>query len=149
MEEALRQFDQNLQTSSVGLVFFAGHAFQIYGKNYLAAVDTKIAEELSLKYSALDLDFILDVMKRAELLRRVSSYSTLAGTILLPGGSAQSLRTNWPRLCSEGNSRSILNFSRPNIVRWNWSQRTDYFGTIHGFKFPWPSDGYLGEFASG
>jgi uncharacterized caspase-like protein len=46
-------------------VFFAGHAFQIYGKNYLAAVDTKIADELSIKYSALDLDFILDVLKRA------------------------------------------------------------------------------------
>lgn len=65
MEEALQQFDQALQTSSVGLVFFAGHAFQIYGKNYLAAVDTKIADELSVKYTALDLDFILDVMKRA------------------------------------------------------------------------------------
>jgi uncharacterized caspase-like protein len=65
MEAAVQQFDQALQNSSVGLVFFAGHAFQIYGKNYLAAVDTKIADELSIKYSALDLDFILDVMKRA------------------------------------------------------------------------------------
>lgn len=65
MEQALHQFDQALQSSSVSLVFFAGHAFQIYGKNYLAAVDTKIADELSVKYSALDLDFILDVMKRA------------------------------------------------------------------------------------
>jgi hypothetical protein len=65
MEEALRKFDQALQASSVGLVFFAGHAFQIDGKNYLAAVDTKIDDELRVKYSALDLDFILDVMKRA------------------------------------------------------------------------------------
>ena len=65
MEEALRSFDTELQTSSVGLVFFAGHAFQIYGKNYLAAIDTKVADELSVKYSAIDLDFILDMMKRA------------------------------------------------------------------------------------
>src|ERR1017187_5837221 len=65
MEEALREFDQALQMSSVGLVFFAGHAFQIYGKNYLAAIDTKIDDELSVKYTALDLDFILDVMRRA------------------------------------------------------------------------------------
>jgi hypothetical protein len=27
--------------------------------------------------------------------------------------------------------------------------KPDYFGTIHGFKFPWSSDGYLGGFASG
>src|SRR5208283_96619 len=65
MEEALHRFDKVLQTSSVGLVFFAGHGFQIYGRNYLAAIDTKMSDELSIKYSALDLDFILDVMKRA------------------------------------------------------------------------------------
>ena len=54
MEEALIQFGQILQTSSVGLMFFAGHAFQIDGKNYLAGVDTRTTVEASVKYSALD-----------------------------------------------------------------------------------------------
>src|ERR1700733_2347395 len=65
MEEALVQFGQALETSSVGLVFFAGHAFQIEGKNYLAAIDTRTAMEASVKYSALDLDYVLDIMKGA------------------------------------------------------------------------------------
>lgn len=65
MEEALVQFGHALETSSVGLVFFAGHAFQIEGKNYLAAVDTRTAVEASAKYSALDLDYVLDIMKGA------------------------------------------------------------------------------------
>lgn len=65
MEERLVRFGEALQTSSVGLVFFAGHAFQIDGKNYLAGVDTRTNFETSIKYSALDLDYVLDIMKRA------------------------------------------------------------------------------------
>ncbi len=65
MGTALEQFGEALKTSSVGLVFFAGHAFQIEGKNYLAPVDTRTTMESSVKYSALDLDFVLDVMKLA------------------------------------------------------------------------------------
>lgn len=65
MGTALEGFGEALKTSSVGLVFFAGHAFQIEGKNYLAPVDTRTTMESSVKYSALDLDFVLDVMKLA------------------------------------------------------------------------------------
>jgi hypothetical protein len=62
---ALEQFGEALKNSSVGLVFFAGHAFQIDGKNYLAPVDTRTTMESSVKFSALDLDYVLDVMKVA------------------------------------------------------------------------------------
>jgi Caspase domain len=65
MEEGLLQFGEALKTSSVGLVFFAGHAFQIDGKNYLAGVDTRTTVEASIKHSALDLDYVLDIMKGA------------------------------------------------------------------------------------
>lgn len=65
MEEAVLQFRSALETSSVGLMFFAGHAFQIFGKNYLAGIDTKVDDELRVKYSALDLDMVLDAMKAA------------------------------------------------------------------------------------
>jgi uncharacterized caspase-like protein len=65
MEEGLLQFGEALKTSGVGLVFFAGHAFQIDGKNYLAGVDTRTTVEASIKYSALDLDYVLDIMKGA------------------------------------------------------------------------------------
>src|SRR5260370_42267139 len=58
MEEGLLQFGEELKASSVGLVFFAGHAFQIDGKNYLAGVDTRTTVEASINYSALDLDYV-------------------------------------------------------------------------------------------
>jgi uncharacterized caspase-like protein len=65
MEQAVIEFRSNLEQSSVGLMFFAGHGFQIYGKNYLAGIDTKDGDELAVKYSALDLDMVLDAMKVA------------------------------------------------------------------------------------
>jgi hypothetical protein len=65
MEERLVQFGEALQVSSVGLVFFAGHAFQIDGRNFLAGIDTRTTVEASVKYSALDLDYVLDIMKGA------------------------------------------------------------------------------------
>jgi len=65
MVTALERFGEALKTSSVGLVFFAGHAFQIDGKNYLAPVDTRTTAENSVRFSALDLDYVLDEMKLA------------------------------------------------------------------------------------
>src|ERR1700761_4856641 len=57
MITALEHFGEALKDSSVGLVFFAGHAFQIDGKNYLAPVDTRTTMESSVKFSAIDLDY--------------------------------------------------------------------------------------------
>lgn len=63
MESAVYNFATALKTSSVGLVFFAGHAFQIDGKNYLAAVDTASGNEVMAKNTSLDLALILDALK--------------------------------------------------------------------------------------
>ena len=47
-------------------MFFTGHEFQISGKNFLAGIDTELSDdELRVKYSALDLDMVLDAMKAA------------------------------------------------------------------------------------
>jgi hypothetical protein len=88
------QFGEALATSNVWLVFLAGHAFQIEGKNYLAGVDTRTAVEQSVKYSGRDLDNVLDIMK-VRLRRRTLSFSTPAGTIPLQAGRDRSRRTNW------------------------------------------------------
>jgi hypothetical protein len=63
MRNALVEFGNSLEASSVGLLFFAGHAFQIDGKNYLAAIDTIASQPLQVQLSALDLDFVLGTMR--------------------------------------------------------------------------------------
>ena len=65
MDRALIAFGEVLATSDLGLFFFAGHAFQIDGINFLAGVDTKASDPMAVKYSALHLDRVVDVMKWA------------------------------------------------------------------------------------
>jgi hypothetical protein len=60
---ALVGFETALLSSSVGLLFFAGHAFQIDGRNYLAGIDTAVGSPLAVSLSALHLDFVLSAMK--------------------------------------------------------------------------------------
>ena len=63
MQKAVVAFETALRTSSVGLLFFAGHAFQIDGHNYLAGTDTAVGSALAVKFSALDIDSVEGAMK--------------------------------------------------------------------------------------
>lgn len=66
MDYALKDFRTSLNNSDVGLFFFAGHGMQINGENYLAAVDTDIANETDAKHSSLALNRIIETMEKSE-----------------------------------------------------------------------------------
>jgi hypothetical protein len=63
MDKALSDFKAGLKGNDVGLFFFAGHGVQIAGENYLAAVDTKTADETEAKHSSLALNKVIDTME--------------------------------------------------------------------------------------
>lgn len=65
MDQALRDFKAALKDSDVGLFFFAGHGMQVDGDNYLAAVDTDVADEIAAKHSSLALNKVIEVMEKA------------------------------------------------------------------------------------
>lgn len=67
LDEDERSFRQHLHDFSTELnkydnclVYFAGHAIQIEGVNYLAAIDTSFEDESSAKYTSIQLDLVLD-----------------------------------------------------------------------------------------
>ena len=60
----LHDFSTELNKYDNCLVYFAGHAIQIEGVNYLAAIDTSFSDESSAKYSSIQLDLILDYLRR-------------------------------------------------------------------------------------
>lgn len=66
MDEALKEFASELSGSEVGLFFFAGHGMQIYGENYLTAVDTDFDSEPDAKYSSLPLNKVIDVLEKGD-----------------------------------------------------------------------------------
>jgi len=63
MDEALEEFQDVLEESDVALFFFAGHGVQIRGENYLAGVDVKVRDEVSVKHSSLALNKVIEVME--------------------------------------------------------------------------------------
>jgi len=65
MEHGVEAFRAALRDQDVGLFFFAGHGVQIQGDNYLAATDTRIANEIDAKHTALSLNWVIESMEDA------------------------------------------------------------------------------------
>jgi uncharacterized caspase-like protein/peptidoglycan hydrolase-like protein with peptidoglycan-binding domain len=63
MHLALRKFAERLQDADVGLFFYAGHALQVRGKNYLAPVDAKLEKESDLIFQGIDLELVLRLLE--------------------------------------------------------------------------------------
>ena len=65
METAIKELGKQLKKEDVGLFFYAGHGVQIEGQNYLIPIGANIEEESDVKYRAVNLSRILEVMDSA------------------------------------------------------------------------------------
>lgn len=59
MERAIRSFGRSLDGSNAAVVFYAGHAMQVNGRNLLLPIDAEIKREQDLNYEVVDLGLIL------------------------------------------------------------------------------------------
>ncbi|PCI05596.1 MAG: hypothetical protein COB78_03090 [Hyphomicrobiales bacterium] len=59
MRNSIREFVKILPDSEAALFFYAGHAMQIKGKNYLIPVDAKLEDKTSLDFETIELASIL------------------------------------------------------------------------------------------
>ncbi len=64
MDIELNKFQQELESSDVGLFFFAGHGIQIDSENYLAAIDTKFETEINAKHTSLSLNKVINILEK-------------------------------------------------------------------------------------
>lgn len=62
MELAVREFVKILPDSDVALFFYAGHAMQVNGKNYIIPVDAKLEDSTALDFETIDLGVVLNFM---------------------------------------------------------------------------------------
>lgn len=65
MEDAIRDFGDQLKKGGVGLFFYAGHGVQIGGRNYLLPVGANIQRETDVKFYAVDVEMVLAEMSNA------------------------------------------------------------------------------------
>lgn len=64
MRDTVREFGKALRGADVAMLFYAGHAMQVNGKNYLAPVDTRLEYESDLDFETIPLQFIQRQMER-------------------------------------------------------------------------------------
>lgn len=65
MYEAIRSFGDQLRGGGVGLFYYAGHALQVRGRNYLLPVRARIEREDEIIYRTVDTGQVLDKMESA------------------------------------------------------------------------------------
>ena len=70
-KDALDDFRDELDSYEVAIFFFAGHGLQIEGQNFLCACDTDFSSENRIKYSSVALDYLLDVLKKSNILTKI------------------------------------------------------------------------------
>lgn len=63
MRRALRDFAGVLENADVGLFFYAGHALQVDGQNYLAPIDAKLERSSDLIFQAVELNLVLRLLQ--------------------------------------------------------------------------------------
>ena len=66
MVNTVNTFGQKLKRSDVGIFFYAGHAMQINGRNYLIPVKARVASESDVEFEAFDAGRVLGKMHEAE-----------------------------------------------------------------------------------
>jgi Caspase domain/Putative peptidoglycan binding domain len=64
MERTMRQFTKKLARADVALFYFAGHAVQSGGQNYLMPIDARLRSEGDIDFEALPLSLVLRQMER-------------------------------------------------------------------------------------
>ena len=64
MERTMRQFTQKLSHVDVALFYFAGHALQSGGQNFLMPIDARLRSEGDVDFEALPLALVLRQMER-------------------------------------------------------------------------------------
>lgn len=65
MRRAVRDFSDKLEGADVALFFYAGHAVQVSGQNYLAPIDTDLRKESDLDFETISLDLVRKQMERS------------------------------------------------------------------------------------
>ncbi len=62
MEDVILEFGERLKAGGVGVFYFAGHAMQLRGQNYLMPIDAAPTSEASARLQSFDLSLLLDLI---------------------------------------------------------------------------------------
>lgn len=116
IQRGLATFAQTLKRGAAGIIYYSGHAVQHQGRNYLVALDTKIAGADDISREAVDLDIFVDPLIVARTSGSVIILDASRANPwqqLLPGGlrglaAVESVK-GIPVVCSTAPGRVVSN----------------------------------------
>ncbi len=176
LRDKVRDFGEKLRDADVAMFFYAGHALQVNGRNYLAPVNTDIRHEGDLDFETIPMDFIqrqmerqtktvllfLDACRNNPLARNLtkSSRSTgatrgLARETTSAKGTFIAFATQPDNVALDGDGRNspfttalLRNISRPNIEisAMMTDVRQQVYKATGEQQLPWTNSSLLGHF---
>lgn len=64
MKQAIKAFGESIKPGVAGLFYYAGHAVQVNGRNYLVPIGAQINNEIEVEYETVDAGFVLLQMQK-------------------------------------------------------------------------------------
>lgn len=172
MKIAIDEFGEVLNSSTIGLFYYAGHGIQAKGRNYLIPIDANLETENDVEYNCVDAGrvlakmedarnttniVILDACRNNPFERSWSRKSTGSGLAFVeaPSGSIIAYSTSPGKTASDGYDRNspytaslIQYLDMPNV------KIEDFFKLVRssvrektgGVQTPWESTSLEGDF---
>ncbi|MBX3574328.1 MAG: caspase family protein [Mesorhizobium sp.] len=118
-EARIAQFARQVRGADIAAFYYAGHALQLSGANYLIPVNAELKDDTSLDFEAVQLDFILRQMSRETGARLVFLDASLANPLadrLSQAGGNSALGLAEVEAPAGGRGTLIASASGPNQV---------------------------------
>ncbi len=170
MKQAFRTFGERIRQGGTGLFYYAGHAVQVDGRNYLIPVGAEISHEHEVEYEAVDVGFllsqlqearnqlnivILDACRNNPFSRKFRSTNDGLASINAPSGTLIAYATAPGSVASDGEGKNGLYTQELlKAMRQPALKIEDVFKRVRsgvqnltgGMQVPWESSSLVGDF---
>jgi uncharacterized caspase-like protein len=171
MKTAVRAFGKQLRThGGIGLFYYAGHGFQLAGRNYLVPIGSQIQTESEAEFEAFDAGRVLgqmadagndlnivipDACRNNPFARSFRSPVTGLARMDAPKGSIIAYATSPGKLAADGDGRNglytkylIQNIQKPGLTveQVFKNVRMAVAAETASKQIPWESSSLMGEF---
>jgi uncharacterized caspase-like protein len=83
MKKLLKKFAHKISKGGIGLYYFAGYSVNVYGKNYLVAIDASLDNTDYIEHEAIPLNNIIKKMRNADNRLNIIISDTCRNTMTL------------------------------------------------------------------
>lgn len=176
LREVTRSFERSVSSADVALIFYAGHAVEAKGRNFLIPVDADVAREYELEDQAYDVQqwlamlgdtkgknaqrvniVILDACRDNPVSRQWRSSNSGLGRMDAPSGTLLVYSTSPGKVASDGRkgqrnspfTKSLLrSMQTPNvpIEQVLKDVRRQVLAETKGEQVPWENSSLIGDF---